>query len=144
MGLWELLKGARAGAASVRLGRSPSVKALRVDVWLAFRNVLRQRRRTLVGVASVAFGIVALVLAAGFIEWIYWAMREDTIRGGLGHVQIVRKGFLESGQADPFAFLLPAQAAERQSLEQWPGVRTLSPRLGFSGLVSLGETTLSF
>ena len=93
---------------------------------------------------SVAFGIVALLLAAGFIEWIYWAMREDTIRSGLGHIQIVRTGYLDSGQADPFAFVIPTQAPERQALEKWPGVTTLSPRLGFSGLVSLGDTTISF
>jgi putative ABC transport system permease protein len=120
------------------------VEVLRADIWLAFRNVLRQRRRSLVGIGAVGFGVVALLLAAGFIEWIYWAMREDTIRSGLGHVQVVRKGFLESGQSDPFAFLLPSRAAERDALERWPGVRTLSPRLGFSGLVSLGDTTISF
>jgi putative ABC transport system permease protein len=97
-----------------------------------------------VGIVSVAFGIVALLLAAGFIEWIYWAMREDTIRTGLGHIQVVRKGYLDTGQADPFAFVIPAQAPERQALESWEGVRTLSPRLGFSGLASLGDTTLSF
>jgi putative ABC transport system permease protein len=144
MGLRDLLERARAGPALARLHRFSSLKAVRTDAWLAVRNVVRQRRRSLVAIASVAFGVVALVLAAGFIEWIYWAMREDTIRGGLGHIQIVRKGFLESGQADPFAFLLPAQAEERERLEQWPGLRTLSPRLGFSGLVGLGETTLSF
>ena len=131
-------------AALERIARHPIVEALRADVWLAFRNVLRQRRRSLVGIASVAFGVVALLLAAGFIEWVYWAMREDTIRSGLGHIQVVRKGYLESGQADPFAFLIPGNATERESLEKWPGVRTLSPRLGFSGLVSLGDTTISF
>ena len=67
--------------------------------------------RSFVGVISVAFGVVALLLAAGFIEWIYWAMREDTIRSGLGHIQVVRKGYLDAGQADPFAFVLPSQAA---------------------------------
>ena len=118
--------------------------ALRADVWLAFRNVLRQRRRSLVGIVSVAFGVVALLLAAGFIEWIYWAMREDTIRSGLGHIQVVRKGYHDAGQADPFGFVLPSQAGERAILESWPGVKTLSPRLGFSGLVSLGDTTISF
>jgi putative ABC transport system permease protein len=133
--------------AGLRRARVPGlriVEALRGDVRLAVRNVLRQRRRSFVGIVSVAFGVVALLLAAGFIEWIYWAMREDTIRTGLGHIQIVRKGYLDAGQADPFAYVIPAQAAERQALETWPGVRTLSPRLGFSGLASLGDTTISF
>jgi len=131
-------------AAAAAAGRSPLAAALGADVQLAFRNVLRQRRRSFVGIVSVAFGVVALLLAAGFIEWIYWAMREDTIRTGLGHIQVVRKGYLEAGQADPFAYVLPAQAPEREVLEKWPGVKTISPRLGFSGLASLGDTTISF
>src|SRR5262245_25612659 len=114
MALKALPQGANTRVWWARFARLPSVGVLRADVELAFRNVLRQRRRSLIGIASVAFGVVALVLAAGFIEWVYSAMREDTIRSGLGHVQIVRKGFLESGQANPFAFLLPAQAAERR------------------------------
>jgi putative ABC transport system permease protein len=117
---------------------------LRTDALLALRNVLRQRRRSLIGVAAVAFGVIALLLAAGFIEWIFWGMREGTIRSRLGHVQIAAKGYLEKGVADPFAYLLPADSPAKASTAQLPGVRTLAPRLAFSGLASVGEATLSF
>ena len=69
-------------------------------------------------------------------------MREDTIRLGLGDLQVVRKGYLDSGHADPFAFVIPELAPEREVLADWPGVKTLSPRLAFSGLVRLGDTTI--
>jgi putative ABC transport system permease protein len=126
-------------------GRPGAVlRALRDDAWLALRNVFRQRRRSAIAVGSVAVGVIALLLAAGFIEWIFWAIRESTIHSGLGHVQVVRKGFYDAGQADPFSFLLPGRSSELDALERWPGVATVSPRLGFSGLVSLGDTTISF
>jgi len=117
---------------------------LRTDALLALRNVLRQRRRSLIGVAAVAFGVIALLLAAGFIEWIFWGMREGTIRSRLGHVQIAVKGYLEKGIADPFAYLLPADSPAKASTAELPGVRTLAPRLAFSGLASVGDATLSF
>lgn len=113
-------------------------------VALAIRSVTRQRRRSLTGIVAVAFGVVALILAAGFIEWIYWAMREDTIGSRLGHIQIVRAGYLEAGTADPFRFLLPDESADRDAIEQVPGVLAVAPRLSFSGLMSLGDATLSF
>jgi putative ABC transport system permease protein len=119
-------------------------RTLAQDVWLAFRNVTRQRRRSAMGVVAVAFGIVALILAAGFIEWVHWATREGVIGSRIGHIQVVREGYLESGTADPFRFLLPESAPEREAIEQVPGVRAVMPRLVFSGLVSLGESTLSF
>lgn len=116
----------------------------RADLSIAFRNVLRHRRRSLSGISSVSFGIIALLLAAGFIEWTYWAMREGSIRSGLGHVQIMRAGYLDSGRADPFAFLLPDNSPERKQIEATKGVLTLAPRLSFSGLISKGDSTISF
>lgn len=114
------------------------------DLRIALRNVLRHRRRTLLGVASIAFGIIALLLAAGFVEWVYWAMREDTILSRLGHIQVTREGYRENGQADPFAYLLPERSSVREEISRLPHVRSVAPRLQFSGLASLGDTTLSF
>ncbi|WP_374691184.1 ABC transporter permease [Accumulibacter sp.] len=114
------------------------------ELAIAFRNVVRQRRRSAMAVVAVAFGVISLLLAGGFIEWIYQAMREDTIHSHLGHIQIVRPRYLDSGIADPFAYLLPEQSQARQLAEQAPHVRLLAPRLGFSGLISRGDSTISF
>ncbi len=95
-------------------------------------------------IVAVAFGIIALLISGAFIDWILWATREGSIQSGLGHVQVVRPGFMKGGLADPFRFLLPAAAPELDLLESMPGVRTVAPRLSFSGLVSIGESTVSF
>ena len=117
---------------------------LALDFSLALRMILRQKRRSGLGVGAVAFGVVALLLSAGFIEWIFKDMRESTIRSFLGHIQVVRTGFLDAGTADPFSFLLPDNAPERTRLESWPGVKVVSPRLRLTGLISVGESTVSF
>lgn len=111
---------------------------------LPFRNLLRQRGRTALAVASLAGGVIALLLAGGFMEWIFWIIRESTIQSRLGHVQVVRVGYGQSGLADPFAYLLPDQADELTYLERLPQVRVVAPRLNFGGLVSHGEQTVSF
>lgn len=110
----------------------------------AFRNVTRQYRRSLFGIAAVAFGVVALLLAAGFIQWIFWATREGTIQTGLGHVHVMRSGYLENGQADPWRYLMPQPSAEIEAIGRFSTVRTVAPRLAFSGLISHGESTVSF
>lgn len=117
---------------------------LLLDVRLAFRSVLRQKRRSALGLAAVVFGIVALVLATGFIEWTFFAMREETINSRLGHIQIARAGYNESGVADPFKYLLSDQSPELATVSRAPGVTSVAPRLVFSGLVSHGDATLSF
>lgn len=114
------------------------------DFLLAGRNLRRNSQRTLVAVLTVASGIIAFLLAGGFIAWIFQDMREATIRSQLGHIQIVRPGYFEKGIADPYAFLLPADSAEQKSVERAAGVASVTPRLAFSGLASHGDVTLAF
>lgn len=84
------------------------------------------------------------MLAGGFVEWIFWAMREAATETGLGHVQVMRAGYLENGAADPYAYLLPADSSILSSLEKDQHVKAVAQRLNFSGLISYGDATISF
>ena len=81
--------------------------ALVGNVELAARNLRRNPRRTLVAILTVAFGIVAFLLAGGFISWIFQEIREATIHSQLGHIQIVRPNYYAKGISDPYKYLLP-------------------------------------
>jgi len=113
------------------------------DLSLAFRNILRQRRRSAIALAAISFSVIALVLVSGFIEWIFWAMREATIKTQLGHIQIVRPGYHDAGKADPYAFLLPDTIPELEPPDK-DRIKAVAPRLSFGGLISHGDATLSF
>jgi putative ABC transport system permease protein len=121
-----------------------TLNSLKVDFRLALRNILRQRRRSLLALVAIAFGVVSMMLSGGYIEWVFWANRELVAVNQLGHVQVSRPGYHEGGRADPLAFLLPDNAPALEALEQIPGVRSVAPRLTFNGLVSHGDSTLSF
>lgn len=111
---------------------------------IAVRNLTRNRRRALMALLTVGMAVIAMVLADGFVQWIFWAMREGTIQSQLGHIQVVRPGYHRAGAADPFAYILPRDAAEQRAIEKMPGVKVAAPRLSVSGLVSHGENTVSF
>ncbi len=125
-------------------GARSILRTVATDAFLGARNVLRQKRRSAFGISAVAFGMIALILGGGFIEWIYWATREGTIQSGLGHIHVVRPKFFDEGLSDPFRFLLPVTSPERAAIEATPGVKVVMPRLSLSGLVSFGEATVSF
>lgn len=115
-----------------------------IDVRLALRNVLRQSRRSLIAVLAIGFGVIAMMLAAGFIEWILWANREGVAVTQIGHIQITKPGYNENGKADPFPYLLPAQPTAVMSPDKLHGVDAITPRLDFNGLISHEENSLSF
>lgn len=114
------------------------------NVRIAILNLQRNTRRTLVATLSVAGGVIAFLLAGGFIAWIFQDMREATIHSQLGHIQIVRPGYFDKGIADPYKYLLPMRSPEQQKIEQESGIKILTPRLAFSGLLSLGDSTVPF
>lgn len=122
-------------------GLSP-VSTFWLDFNLAYRNIVRQKRRSAIAVGAVTFGIAALILAAGFIEWTLWNFRESTIKSQLGHLQIVRPGYHDAGKADPYSFLLPDTTPELEAKPQY--VKAIASRISFAGLISHGESTLSF
>ena len=111
---------------------------------IAARNVLRQRRRSAMAINAIALGIIALMLAGGFIDWLLWALRENAIHSQIGHIQVMRPGYRSDGEADPFRYLLPEASPELTALERIPELKTIGPRLSFNGLVSHGESTLGF
>ena len=111
---------------------------------LALRNVLRHPRRSALAAGAVAFGVIAAILANAFVAWILWAMRETTIHTQFGHIQVSRKGYLDSGMAEQFSFLIDGQSPLREDLQKLSYVRVLAPRISFSGLLSHGDSTVSF
>src|SRR5262245_19313435 len=106
------------------------------DLKLAMRNTVRHGVRSAIAISAISFSVVALLLAGGFIEWIFWATRENVIQTGMGHIRAVKPGYLESGVAEPFSYLLPATSAELSALEAVPEVKGVAPRLSASGLIS--------
>jgi putative ABC transport system permease protein len=115
-----------------------------LDLLIAGRNLRRNGRRTLIAIASVAFGVAALILAGGFIDWNLEFGRESTIRSQLGHIQVRPRGASAAAGTEPFVQLLPGKSQAMQRIAAEPWLRALGPRLSFSGLVSHGDSTLSF
>lgn len=121
---------------------SPAI-LLASDISLAARNVRRHTKRSLFALIIIAGGVIAFLLAGGFINWILHSMRETTIQSQLGHIQITRPGFRAAGASDPYKYLLTeSEIANRIEAEAL--VRTVAPRLTFGGLVSHGNETIAF
>ncbi len=114
------------------------------DLRLASRNLLRHRRRSILALSTVGGGVIAFLLAGGFIHWIFQDLRESTIHSQLGHVQIVRPGYLSGGQADPYRYLIDASPQATVTAADVDALTTVAPRLAFGGLLSKGDATVSF
>lgn len=74
---------------------------------LAFRNILKSRRRTFVTLMAVGFGFASIALFQGYIHSIYEGLRASAIHGsGIGHLTLYAKGWEAHGKSDPEAYMI--------------------------------------
>jgi putative ABC transport system permease protein len=114
---------------------------------LGLRNILKNRRRSLVTVLAVALGFAAISLFAGYVHNVYAALADQAIRGErLGHLIVMKEGLLKQGKLEPEKYLLSAAEITRMTevLRRDAAVALVTPRLGVSGLVSNGRLSTIF
>ena len=114
---------------------------------IAFRNVLKNRRRSLITVLAIAFGYMAVVVFRGYTRDAYERMAMGAIfLEGPGHLVFFKEGFLEKGKIDPSAYLLSGEEVARacEILRSDPRVRWVGPKLQITGLATNGTATTIF
>ncbi len=111
---------------------------------IGFRNLLKNYRRSIKTIFTVVIGLSACLLIQGFMSHTLWGLRESLINGGIGHIQIYRKGYLKQNNIEPYQYLITDYKSLVQELTKVPGVRLVVPHLNFQGVISSGSTDTIF
>ncbi|HET8705827.1 MAG TPA: FtsX-like permease family protein, partial [Pseudomonadales bacterium] len=108
--------------------------------WLefAFRNVWRNRRRSLVTILIAALGAYSLLTSAGFGLWTYEALKEASTREN-GHLVLSHPAFFQREEEVSMQFGLEDYQGIQRSVASDPRIKNFLPRIQFSGLVSNGD-----
>lgn len=114
-----------------------------ISIKLAIRNVFRNKIRTLITLAAIAFGSVSIIIAGGFFEDTFLQMREAVIHSHLGHLQIYAKGYIDHGASAPFDYLIEDTEEIIRQISAIEHVTLVTPRIAFSGMISTGDNTVS-
>jgi len=110
---------------------------------LALRNLLRNTRRTMALILTVAVGTGSLFLFHGFNNGIMNQYRDNTVHARFGHGQIQTKGYGDRVYERPWEHWIEHPERLRQELLDIPGVRQVFPRVEFPALLSSGRITVS-
>jgi putative ABC transport system permease protein len=108
----------------------------------AIRNLGRNKRRSAAMLSLVACATIALVLAGGYAAANFRGLRDQTIRNGVGHLQIGGPGFREH-EDKPLSRGLDDVDALRQLVSRDARVRATAPRIEFTGLASTDDRSVA-
>ncbi len=111
---------------------------------IAFKNLYRQRRRTLLTVFIISFGVIAVLLFSAIAGSFKSMMIGQITDSMLGHIQIHRKGYVESLDNMPLNLVIENEYLDEVTkvLGQIPTIQSYSFRILFGGMLSdYRETT---
>jgi putative ABC transport system permease protein len=110
---------------------------------IAARNVLRNRRRTLITLAALLVGVGVMVSIRGLLSGFQRGLVLGVVQGQTGAIQVHKKGYLANVLSNPINLDFPADEVLAKVRAE-PGVSAASARIQFAGLLSSGEETLFF
>ena len=111
---------------------------------IAWRNVVRNRRRSLLTGGIVVFGFASFALAGGFMAQSFNGLRDSSIRSGLGHLQFADNHTFEQSEETTLEYGLTATSEIIRVLAADAAVEVVMPRVEFYGLVTAGTRSVPF
>ena len=103
---------------------------------IAFRNIFRQKRRTILTALAMIVGFALLSLTIGLSDGAYGNIIAMFTRNRIGHIQVHRDGYLDK----PSLYkTIDNASAVGETIQRIVGVEAWTPRVYGAGLGSVGE-----
>lgn len=110
---------------------------------LAWLNVLRNRRRSLVTILIATVGCMAVLVASGFALYTYEALEDGAARE-FGHLTVSHPDYFSRDEETPMQYGMADHGELVARLQRDPRVSHLLPRVQLSGLISNGDKSVIF
>ena len=107
---------------------------------IAWRNLVRNRRRSSLAFAALVLGVAVMIAVNGFVNAVIDAQLMSLINGGTGALQVHERRYLKNIYGNPLDLNMPDSQEIRQKILGIEGVTGVGARIVFGSLVSLPET----
>ena len=105
---------------------------------IAWRNVWRNRRRSLLTVSAIALGLAFNIFMRSVGDGFHEQMIDNSVRSEIGHIQIHRAGYHDNPGLNK---TLPDPQAVAHAIQSLPGLRGYSLRVLGDGLASTADNS---
>lgn len=110
---------------------------------LGFRSLFRQKRRTMITLIVITFGIGCLLLTRGHSVFITWGLQESTIHSETGHLQLFHPEYFDKEEDMILQYGLEDYEKKRNDLMHLMDVELVLARINLMGLISNGDKSVA-
>ena len=105
-------------------------------------NVTRNKRRTLITVSMITFGMIVIIFTSGFLGSISSGLQEYLIESDTGELQIMAKGYQEKKMSGTLDYTIQNASKLLQELAKEPEIVAATERIAVGGLISNGNQSV--
>ncbi len=109
---------------------------------LGFRNVFRQRLRSLLALAGIALSVALVIVGTSLMSGVERTIFSEVL-GEAGEIAVARQDYFDKLRFNPLKYRLRHSAALREELLAVEGVRVATRRIDFGFLAEHGERTMA-
>lgn len=109
---------------------------------MAFLNVFRYKRRTLITFSSVSLGLALLIVGISLLDGFDQQITSNIINSQTSHLTVFRKGYFEKKDELPMDITISSPDQTRTRLEKIPGVKACESRILFGAGLIIGMDEL--
>ena len=109
---------------------------------IAWRNIFRNRRRSILNLISLVVGIVILILAVGWIRGYFTTLYGGIMRFDTGHAQVLRPEYLEKERKLPLDLGIKEYQKVQRNLLELPFVKEATGRIDLNLRVGNGTDSI--
>jgi putative ABC transport system permease protein len=91
---------------------------------IAFRNILRNGRRSLMTASAIAVGAIAMIVFGEYMGFAMVGMETGAVDGG-GHLTVFRKGYFDFGAGNPAAYSISGYKSVIKLIENDPELKPM-------------------
>jgi len=111
---------------------------------LACKNILRNRRRTMLTEISIVFGVLVIIGSGNFINGMQRDWAKFEINSSTGAFQVEHRDYQALGKSEPLRVTLENSTRLVENISGIPGVHSAYGKLNFTGMVSSGLKSTFF
>jgi putative ABC transport system permease protein len=109
---------------------------------VAWKNVFRNRRRSILNIVALTVGMTIMVLGLGWVQGYYTYIFTAVQEFNTGHAQVLPEQYLAESPRLPVDITVSHYTTTRALVDGYPGVEEVSGRVNFSLQLSAGRSSV--
>ncbi|MEM5947541.1 FtsX-like permease family protein [Spirochaetia bacterium 38H-sp] len=106
---------------------------------IAWRNIFRNKRRSVLSVAAIAIASMSIVLLFGLIDWFKTDMRDNLFRFFTGQIRVRHVDFDKYEHLSPLHLKIENANKLVEKIEKIDGVKAAAARIAFPAMVKQND-----